>query len=580
MNATYTAADVDQSYKRLLKSKIASDFAARKTWLACLVGILIVSAVTFASVSFTRPKFNRSEIAYAEISQEMLQKSSYIVPLYRGIPCIDKPVFNYWAIIPCFKAFGASGWAARIPSLVAAITWLAIFAVAIRKLWGWQASLLSTMILATAQRFWEFATLCMTDMLLTLFDGVALTLLYTGLKNPKQRLLCYAGAAVSMGLGTLTKGPVALILPSTAFGIYLLTTKQLKTISIMHVLLAGLVFGAVAAPWYLAASHAVNTSASVGAWFWHHNVERFFGSAYEWHHSPTYMVASLFLGFAPWSIFLPFAAIGAIKNWLSKSDPEQSKQELFMWIWLVLTTTFFTFSHGKMNYYDLPAFPAAAAIVALHIQNSIKDHKYLGVTGAAALTIALFGASVFATAILPSIVGTSAHLWIAVPLAVACCAAVSLWALLSKKTLVSYSAIFAGICAALLGYSWQVSPAMAQQAPAISYIKTFKDYPNSRLALHQDFAKTIDWFDFALFETGRAPEELTGTDDLVTFLEKPGKALVVVPEDRFKQIPAQTRFHFRVLERKPYMDKKVDLIFLAKSHGKLTGSVPLLLVSN
>ena len=580
MNATYTSADVDQSYKRLLKSKLASDFAARKTWLACLIGILILSAVTFASVSYTRPKFNRSEIAYAEISQEMLQKQSFIVPLYRGIPCIDKPVLNYWAIIPCFKAFGASGWSSRIPSLVAAIAWLGIFAVVIRKLWGWQASLLSTMILATAQRFWEFATLCMTDMLLTLFDGVALTLLYTGLKNPKQRLLCYAGAAVCMGLGTLTKGPVALILPSTAFGIYLLATKQLKTISIKQVLLAGCVFAAVAAPWYMAASHAVNTSASVGAWLWHHNIERFFGSAYEWHYSPTYMVVSLFLGFAPWSIFLPFAAFAAIKNGVNKSDPEQSKQELFMWIWLVLTTTFFTFSHGKMNYYDLPAFPAAAAIVALHIQNSIRDHKYLGIIGATALTIALFGGAAFAVAILPSIVGTSTHLWVTVPVAVAAFAAVSVWALASKKPLVSYGAIFAGICAALLGYSWQVSPAMAQQAPAISYIKSFKDSPDSRLALHADFAKTVDWFDFALFETGRAPEELKNTDDLTAFLEKPGKALVVVPENRFKQIPANTRFQFRVLERKPYMDKKVDLLFLAKSHGKLTGSVPLLLVSN
>ena len=573
-------AHVDRSYQRLLKSKVAADFAGRKTWLGCLIAILVLSAVTFASVSLTRPKFNRSEIAYAEISQEMLQKSSFIVPLYRGIPCIDKPVLNYWAIIPCFKAFGASGWTARIPSLLAAISCLALFAVVTRNLWGWKTSLLATMILATAQRFWEFATLCMTDMLLTLFDGVALTLLYTGMKKPNQRLLCFAGAAVSMGLGTLTKGPVALILPSASFFIYLLLTKQVKILSLKPVLIAGAVFFAVAAPWYLVASHAVSTSASVGAWLWHHNVERFFGAAYEWHHSPTYMLVSLFLGFAPWSIFLPFAAVSAVRNWLGKVDPEQSKQELFMWIWLVLTTTFFTFSHGKMNYYDLPAFPAAAGLVALHINNSIRDRKYLGVVGAAVLSLALFGAAIFSCAILPGIVGSSAQLWIGLPLTVAICAGISAWALVSKKTLLSYSAIFAGLCAALLGYSWEVSPAMARQAPAIEYIKTFKQYPNSRLAMHADFAKTIDWFDFALFETGRAPEELTGNEDLVAFLQKPGKALVVVPEDRFKQIPQDIRFHLRTLARKPYMDKKVDLLFLAKSHGKLTGSVPLLLVSN
>jgi 4-amino-4-deoxy-L-arabinose transferase-like glycosyltransferase len=564
----------------MLKSRVASDFAARKLWLGGLLAILVLSAVTFASVSLTRPKFNRSEIAYAEISQEMLQKSSFVVPLYRGVPCIDKPVLNYWAIIPCFKLFGASGWSSRIPSLVASLCTLALFAVVLRKLWGWQTSLMGTMILATAQRFWEFATLCMTDMLLTFFDGVALMLLYTGMKNPGKRLVCFTGAAISMALGTLTKGPVALILPSCSFFIYLVLTRQLKIISIKQVLIAGAIFLAVALPWYVSASHAVTTSASVGAWLWHHNVERFFGSAYEWHYSPFYMIESLFLGFAPWSIFLPFAAISAVRNWVTKSDTEESKQELFMWIWLVLTTTFFTFSHGKMNYYDLPAFPAAAAVVALHINNSIRDRKWLGVTGAAVLTVVLFGAACASTTILPGIVGAAPRLWAALPIAVGLCALVSAIALFKKRTLVSYSAIFAGVCAALLGYSWQVSPAMARQAPAIEYIKIFKHYPDARLALHADFAKTIDWFDFALFETGRAPVELTNNDDLVSFLQKPGRALVILPEDRFKQIPADIRFHLRTLERRPYMNKKVDMLFLAKSKGKLTSSVPLLLVSN
>jgi 4-amino-4-deoxy-L-arabinose transferase-like glycosyltransferase len=569
-----------EAYERLRKATIDSDFAARKTWLTALISILLLSAIAFGSVALTRPKFNRSEIAYAEIAKEMLQKSSWVVPLYRGVPCIDKPVLNYWAIIPCFKLFGAAGWSARIPSIVASLCCLALLAVVVRSLWGWQASLLATMILATSQRFWEFASLCMTDMLLTLFDGVALTMLYAGLKQPKRRLIYFCVASMSMALGTLTKGPVALILPSTAFFLYLITTKQAKILSFRQIIMAATVFFAVAAPWYLAATHAVNTSASVGAWLWHHNIERFFGTAYEWHNSPFYMIGSLFLGFAPWSIFLPFAAFGALRSAFNKSDPEQSQQELFMWIWLVLTTIFFTFSHGKMNYYDLPAFPAAAAITALHLKNAICDRKVLGIGGASILTGALALAAFGATKILPSMVGQAWQLWVGLPVSVAICVVFSLRALLSRQVLASYSAIFVGLCSALIGYSWLVAPAMAKQAPAIEYIKEFNQYPSSRLALHADFAKTIDWFDFALFETGRAPEELSGNADLIAFLQKPGKALVILPEDRFKEIPSQIRYKLRILERKPYMDKKVDLLFLAKNGGHLTGVVPLLLVSN
>src|SRR5271168_982928 len=82
------------SLERLAKNKFALDFAARKTWMRCLIAILLIAGLSFAMVAISRPKFNRSEIAYAEISREMLNKSSFIVPLYRGIPCIDKPVLN------------------------------------------------------------------------------------------------------------------------------------------------------------------------------------------------------------------------------------------------------------------------------------------------------------------------------------------------------------------------------------------------------------------------------------------------------------------------------------------------------
>jgi hypothetical protein len=166
------------------------------------------------------------------------------------------------------------------------------------------------------------------------------------------------------------------------------------------------------------------------------------------------------------------------------------------------------------------------------------------------------------------------------PLSLGICALAAATALLKQKPFISYAAIFAGLCAALISFGAQIAPAMARQAPAIEYIHIFKEHPEARLAMHSDFAQTVDWFDFALFETGRAPDELKGNDDLAAFLEKPGKALVIVPESRFKQLPHDTHFRARTLERRLYMDKKVDLLLLIKKGGKLTGKEPLLLVSN
>jgi 4-amino-4-deoxy-L-arabinose transferase-like glycosyltransferase len=569
------------SLQRVLKSRMADDFAHRKVWLAGLTAIVLIAGATFASLAHSRPKFNRSEIAYAEISREMMEKSSYIVPLYRSIPSIDKPVLNYWAIIPCFKAFGTTGFAARIPSLVASIGCLILFAFGIKRLWGWQTSLLSTMILATSQRFWEFATLCMTDMLLTLFDTVSLTALYVGLKNEKSRWLWYCVAAVSMGLGTLTKGPVALILPAASFFIYLVSTRQLRILSIAQIAIAAIVFFAVAAPWYVAAAATMDTPASIAAWLWHHNFERYFGSAYAFHYSPLYMVQSLFLGFAPWSAILPFALFSAVKRWRNKTDVTESKEELYLWIWLVLTTTFFTFSRGKMNYYDLPAFPAAAGIVGLHLHNWIKNKQPIGSIFAWLLTVAMYAGTVVSALILPQIAETTdVAAWVMMPACFLACALYSTWALFKDRPRLTYAAAFVGMCGALLSFSLQLQPAFARQAPAIGYIEIFKQHPEARIAIHSDFAKTIDWFDAALFETRRAPDQLDSTDDLAAYLVKPGQALVIVPQDRFRMLPQDVQARTTVIRSMPYMQQKLDLGFLAKGHGKLTGSMPLLLVSN
>lgn len=583
------------------------------TFARALLIILIISGIAYTSLALNRAKFNRSEVAYAEISREMLAQSSFIVPLYRGIPCIDKPVFNYWAIIPCFKAFGVSGFSARIPSITAALACLFIFALAVHKLWGWQVSLLSTMILASSQRYWEFASLCMTDMLLTFFDCLTLVSLFIALKSERRRFACFAIAAVSMGLAVLTKGPVGLILPGFSFLLYLLLTRQLSVLSWKLILVGALIFLAVAAPWYVAASAQVNTSASVGAWLWHHNVERFFGSAYAYHYSPFYMLQSLLLGFAPWSIFLPFAAVSAIENLknqqpakdLAKRDRQNSpdahannaktnnaetkkaeikkeriQTELYLWIWLILTTTFFTFSRGKMNYYDLPAFPAAAAIVGVHINDWLQNRNFLGTGGAWLLAFTLMSGAIASAALLPGITIGGIASWVCLPFALLACTLLSIWALLAKRPILAYGAIFGGICAAVTAFSWQIAPSMAKLSPALEYMQIIKHHPEAKIALHSDFAKTVDWFDCALFESHRAPAELDTVADLKSFLSRPEPVLVIVTQSTYAQLPQSLQERTIILERRPYMSAKLDLGFLLKHHGNLVGTVPLLLVSN
>ena len=189
--------------------------------------------------------------------------------------------------------------------------------------------------------------------------------------------------------------------------------------------------------------------------------------------------------------------------------------------------------------------------------------------------------TVVSALILPQIAETTdVAAWVMMPACFLACALYSTWALFKDRPCLTYAAAFVGMCGALLSFSLQLQPAFARQAPAIGYIEIFKQHPEARIAIHSDFAKTIDWFDAALFETRRAPDQLDSTDDLAAYLVKPGQALVIVPQDRFRMLPQDVQARTTVIRSMPYMQQKLDLGFLAKGHGKLTGSMPLLLVSN
>jgi 4-amino-4-deoxy-L-arabinose transferase-like glycosyltransferase len=421
----------------------------------------------------------------------------------------------------------------------------------------------------------------MTDMFLTLFDTVTLIALFIGLKQEKKRFAYFAVAAVSMGLAVLTKGPVGLILPAFSFFLYILFTRNWKVLNLVQITICAAIFFAVAAPWYIAATAAVDTSANIGAWLWHHNVERFFGSAYEFHNDPFYMIGSLFNGFVPWCLFLPIALVDSLVRWVKKKDVEESKTELYLWIWLILTTTFFTLSRGKMNYYDLPAFPAAAGIVGLHLNHWIRNKNAIAIGSGWLFAIVLIVGSFVSAAILPAVTASDDFsAWCVMPISLLVSGGAATIALRRKHYFAPFALCCAGMGAALLAFAFQISPAMAKQAPALEYIQTIKQHPNAKIALHKEFAPTVDWFDVTLFKTDRVPTELTGIDDMAAFLTQKDPVYVIVPETQFNSLPLSVREKVTVLQNRPYMSEKIDVRFLLKRKQNLTGKVHLLLVSN
>jgi 4-amino-4-deoxy-L-arabinose transferase-like glycosyltransferase len=555
--------------------------SSKKKFLSLLLLLLLVAAPSYGLLSLSKNKFGRSEISQAEQSREMSLRNDYISSSYHYMPQIDKPGMVFWLVIPAFKAFGEHPFSARIQSIVAALATLTILAFALRAAFGWQSALMAAMVLATAQRFMEFTSLCMVDMLLTCFDLGTLVALYASSADEKHRGRWFALAGVCSACAVLTKGPVGLVLPAACFGLWLVVTKQIKVILDKRLLIGLASFIAVASPWYILVASHMPGPTYVLDWLYHHNIERYFGNAYAFTHPPYYMIESFFLGFAPWSVLIPFAFVASIKKWRKAENLVESRCELLMWMWIVIVIAFFENSKGKMNYYDLPCFTAAASLTGIHLTRWINTRARTGQVFGWVLAVALFVVGGISCYLLPHITGPEIQNWVMAPLALFIPAAFVVYSMWRGNLFKAYATAGLAILLALFSFSAQALPAIGKQIPALDYLYQIKaDKSDYKLAMHSDFAITVDWVDHGLFITGHIPDTVNNTKAVTDFLNQKQRVYLILPANRFAELPEELRSRVKVLQNRPYISDKLGLQYLLTCHGNLCGPVPLLLVTN
>ncbi len=540
--------------------------------------IVLLTGVLYTTIAVCWPKFSRAEVFFAECAREMLKTSNLVTPLYHGKPFFDKPILVYWLILGTFKTIGITHLAARIPSIIAALLTITTTAVSTALIAGTLPGLLSAMLLGSAFMFFSFAALCMSDMLLTLFDATTLSFLYAGTLSQKRRFAFWWLAAASMGLAFLTKGPVGLVLPAVSFLIYLALTKQLKLIKPQHVVVGGITAGILASPWFLAAYHA-NGMGAMQYFFLHENLERFAGSTYDSRRPIWFMFLSLFTGFLPWSVFLPLSLIGSIKKFRAGLAAPEARIELFLWLWVATVILFFSCSRGKIDYYALPTYPAAAALVSIYLGRWVNRQERPVITAGWGLSVCFIAAGFIAGYFLQRIVqDTTPTQWLLMPSALGLAGLLIALSMYHKQYFRSLALAFTGVCLAAIGFSLQILPSIVTMQPVLSYVSIIKNSsPDTRIGIH----RTIDsWIDEVTFQTGREPVKLQDRQAMEKFLADPAPALVIVPKDKLTELPASLVARLRVIDSRPFISHSLNPGFAIKNNGKLTDNVPLLIVSN
>ena len=256
-------------------------------------------------------------------------------------------------------AFGVSEWAFRLPSALAGIGWAwAVWHFA-RPRFGPDTALLALAITSTALGPLLIGRAATADALLNLLLTLTLFDLWRHLEGNPGRRAPLLRAYLWMGLGFLTKGPVAVVLPAAITLLYCASRGDWRRWLQMLIQPAGwAIFVALTLPWY-AYALALHGQAFIDGFILRHNVQRFTGTLEGHAGSLFYYVLVLPLLLLPWSSVL----IGALRK---IADDRHTVLRRFLWVWAGFVLMFFSLSGTKLPHYALYGSTPLFLLIAAH----------------------------------------------------------------------------------------------------------------------------------------------------------------------------------------------------------------------
>lgn len=356
-----------------------------------LVALLALCAGVFFYGLGNLPFIGPDEPRYAQVAREMFISGDWVTTRLGGINWFEKPALTYWLSAAGYGLFGENEFGARFfIAVFATLGVLMVFWLG-KRVRSARFGFLSAAVLATCGMWPGFARVATFDLPLS----VAITLALAGFflweqqeenqgKNRFWFLMCFA-----MGLGVLAKGLVGIVLPTAIIGLYSLLTGRLKILFKPKLLLIGAgIFLATAATWY-APVIAKYGREFINEFFIGHHFQRYLSNKYK-HPQPVYFFFLVALaGSFPWMFYLIGSAWHSLRNW---RETMADRLRLFLWLWVLVTIGFFSFSGSKLPGYVLPIFPAIALLIGLELEKWWQPVVERSTKIFAALTVAFIAA--------------------------------------------------------------------------------------------------------------------------------------------------------------------------------------------
>lgn len=355
-----------------------------------LIALLFLCGAVFFYGLGRLPFIGPDEPRYAEVAREMRVTGDWITPRLGGIKWFEKPALTYWLLAAGYSLFGENEFGARF-GVAAASTFGALLLFFFgRRARSARFGYLSAAALVTCGLWPGFARGVTCDLPLTVAIEIALLSFF--LWESKESgagadrlwyVFCFA-----LGLATLAKGLVGVVLPLMIIAPYLILTGAWRSPLRPRLLIFGaLIFLATAAVWY-APVIARNGREFIDDFFIGHHFQRYLSNKYR-HPQPFYFFPLVAVaGSFPWSFYLlSSVAKTLVCAWRGRTEVGKTKVfpttkvftsdrlRLFSVLWVAAPLVFFSFSWSKLPGYILPIFPAVALIVGRELERWWGDES-------------------------------------------------------------------------------------------------------------------------------------------------------------------------------------------------------------
>ena len=343
-----------------------------------VVTLLLLSSLTFLLGLGRQAITDSDEGFYAEAAREMVENGDWLTPHFNYEERWQKPILYYWFTAAAFAGTDVTEFMARFGSALSGIGLVLLTWNAARRLTGDErGAWIAGAIAATCYGYFAMARFALPDLPLALFITGTIWSAIRATDRAEPLPASWAAiAGLSAGLGFLTKGPLAVVIPAIVLvPIWWRERREAAglrrpALRMSYVALAALLFVLSGLPWYVAMWIKHGTP-YLQSFFVADNLERFATTRYNDVRAVWYYVPILLGGLMPWTAFL------LVLPWRPLRDIWRRKRRLtdLEWrllIWTAAPLLLFTVSIGKQPRYILPLLPPIAMMLGAGISNRLE----------------------------------------------------------------------------------------------------------------------------------------------------------------------------------------------------------------